>query len=98
MNYSVNLVIFALTKCNLKIINRVTVILNRKIKGFDDITTPAGIFKCYIIDYDVALKMMFKLDFKITEWVAEGIGSVISETRDSGGKLNGSNLLTRFIN
>jgi hypothetical protein len=73
-------------------------ILNRKVTGREDVVTRAGSFNCYKIEYDVAIKMMFKINFKVTEWVAESVGSVKSETRDTNGKLSGSTLLTRLVN
>jgi hypothetical protein len=72
-------------------------ITNRKITGQEEIVTAAGSFNCFKIEYNVSMKMMFKMSMKATEWVAVGVGTVKSETYDSNGKLVGYNLLTRLV-
>jgi hypothetical protein len=69
---------------------------NRKITGEDEITTTAGTFPCYKMEYDVKLKMLVGKSMHIEEYYAEGIGMVSSKTYNAKGKLLGSTELTRF--
>lgn len=72
-----------------------TFITNRIVEGFEDITTPAGTFKCVKITYDVESEAMFmKIKTKVIEWYSLNIGVVRSETYDKKGKLAGFNVLT----
>jgi len=72
-----------------------TTITNRKVDGFEDITTPAGTFKCVKISYDSDSEAMFmKTKNKGIEWYTQNIGLVRSETYDKNGKLMGFNVLT----
>ena len=72
-------------------------ISNRKVVGKETITTPAGTFDCYKITNTSHMKskigINFSADFSGTEWIAEKVGFVKSESFDKKGKLNGSILL-----
>lgn len=76
------------------IVNMTVKILNRQVVSFEDITTPAGTFKCAKITYDVEMKMMGTTRTKVTEWLSEKVGVVRSETYDQKGKLAGYTVLT----
>lgn len=76
------------------ILNMTVKILNRQVVSFEDITTPAGTFKCAKITYDVEMKMMGTTRTKVTEWLSEKVGMVRSETYDQKGKLAGYTVLT----
>jgi hypothetical protein len=68
---------------------------NRKVEGFETITTSAGSFECVKISYEYNSKVMFiKTSGKVIEWYALNVGMVKTETYDSKGKLIGTNLLT----
>jgi len=70
-------------------------VLNRKVEAIEEITVPAGTFKCVKISYDVETKNMFTIRGKGMDWYAEGIGMVKSETYNSKGKLQGYSVLTK---
>lgn len=73
-------------------------ITDRKVEGKESITTPAGTFDCYKISSksttktQMGIKMTF--EFSSTEWIAEKVGMVKSESLDKNGKSNGYTLLT----
>lgn len=69
-------------------------VYNRKIEANEKITTPAGVFDCIKISYDVETKMMFKIQTKGVDWFAKEVGTVRSESYDSKGKLAGYSVLT----
>lgn len=72
-----------------------TTITNRVVDAFEDVTTPAGTFKCVKISYDSQTEAMFmKTTNHIVEWYSVNIGLVRSETYDKKGKLLGFNVLT----
>jgi len=71
-------------------------ILNRKVLMKESITTPAGTFDCFAISYDNETKMGLKMQFKIKEWISEGVGLVRSESYNKNGKLMGYSELTSF--
>ncbi|HEX2934256.1 MAG TPA: hypothetical protein VHO72_02790 [Bacteroidales bacterium] len=75
------------------IMNMTVKILNRQVVSFEDITTPAGTFKCAKITYDVETKLMGTTRTKVTEWLSEKVGMVRSETYDQKGKLAGYSVL-----
>lgn len=71
-------------------------ILNRRITAQEDITTAAGTFSCYKIEYDLQIKIMMKIQIKAAEWIAQDIGTVKSESYNKKGKLTGYSLLTQI--
>ncbi|MBX2944807.1 MAG: hypothetical protein KF725_03150 [Cyclobacteriaceae bacterium] len=72
-------------------------ITDRKVLGKESITTPAGSFDCYkissksTIQSKMGINMTF--DFSTTEWIAEKVGMVKSESFDKNGKSNGYTVL-----
>ena len=70
-------------------------ITNRKVEGFESVTTPAGTFECVKITSDIDSKIMFiKTSGKSVEWFALNVGMVRTESYDAKGKLAGTNILT----
>lgn len=69
-------------------------ITNRKVEAVETITTPAGTFECVKISYDVETKMMVKIRSRVEEWYSKDVGTVMSKTYDSRGKLQGYSQLT----
>jgi len=69
---------------------------NRKVDKKESITTPAGTFDCFALSYDNETKMGLKMQFKIKEWISEGVGVVRSESYNKNGKLMGYSELTSF--
>lgn len=70
---------------------------NRKVEGFETVTTPAGTFECVKISYDYNTKMSFmKKQGHTVEYLAKGIGLVKVESFDKKGKKESSQLLTKL--
>lgn len=63
-------------------------ILNRTVTGQETITTPAGTFDCFKIEYLVETTMMgMKTSAKVRQWIAKGIGTVRTENLSAKGDL-----------
>lgn len=72
-----------------------TVVKNRVVEAFENITTPAGTFKCYKISYDIESKViMANVSGKAVQWFSENVGMVRTESYDKNGKLGGYSVLT----
>ena len=70
-------------------------ILNRTVAGQETITTPAGTFDCYKIEYLVETTMMgMKTSAKVRQWIAKGVGTVRSENLSAKGDLMGYSEVT----
>jgi hypothetical protein len=73
---------------------------NRKVADKEKVTTSAGTWDAYKINYDgfFKIKMMIgigvPMNMKVTEWFVPNFGIVKSETYDKNGKLMGSSMLT----
>jgi hypothetical protein len=62
--------------------NTIIDILNRKVVAQEQITTPAGTFDCFKIEYDFNMKMMgINAAMKAAEWVCLGVGTIKTETK-----------------
>lgn len=60
-------------------------ITNRNVEAVEDISTPAGTFKCCKISSVVKSDMGFiKVENQVTEWYSENIGMVKSVTQNKG--------------
>jgi hypothetical protein len=72
-------------------------ITDRKVAGKESITTPAGTFDCYKITSKTTTQtkmgMNITFEFSTTEWIAEKIGMVKSESVDKNGKSAGYTIL-----
>lgn len=64
-------------------------ISNRKVAAIEDVTVPAGTFKCVKITADVETKLLFTIRAKTVEWYAKEVGLVKSETYSTKDKLQG---------
>jgi hypothetical protein len=73
----------------MSMLNMVIKIYDRKVVAQEDVTTPAGTFKCYKMTSTIETKTMFSMVAKSTEWIALKVGIVRSETYDKNGKLMG---------
>ena len=75
-------------------------VYERKVEGFENVTTPAGTFECVKISFRARTKMgkaiPIKVDMSGAEWFAKGTGLVRSETYDKKNKLTGYTILTEF--
>ena len=71
--------------------------VNRKVEGFEKVTTPAGTYDCVKISQETEMKMMgINRSSKSVNWLAKGIGTVKTENYNAKGKLESSMLLTRL--
>lgn len=77
----------------MKIMGMLTEITQRKVDSKEEITTDAGTFDCYKITYTITVKTMFSVRMEAAEWIADGVGTVKSETY-SRGKSMGYTVLT----
>jgi hypothetical protein len=73
-----------------------TKIYNRKVEALEDITAPAGKFKCAKITYDIESKSMMLIKTKGIEWISAKVGVVRNESYDQNGKLTGYSVLSSF--
>lgn len=69
---------------------------NRRIEGFESVTTPAGTFQCVKYASDTELKSMFTMKSRTVMYMSKNVGSVKVENYDDKGKLQGTQLLTKF--
>jgi hypothetical protein len=68
---------------------------DRTVKAKESLTTTAGTFECYRIEYDIETTVMgMKVVTKSKVWVAKGVGFVKNETYSDKGELMGYSLLT----
>jgi len=70
-------------------------IQNRKVEGQEDVTVPAGTFKCWKISYDLEYKILVNFHGKAIEWICPGKGFIKSESYNKNGKLAGSSVRTK---
>ena len=74
---------------DMAMMNMTTRVYNRKVEAIEKVTTEAGTFECYKITYDVHVDGMIDFNTKGTEWIANDVGAVRTETYDKKGKLTG---------
>ncbi len=67
---------------------------DRKVIGQEDVTTPAGTFNCFVISYNLDMKMGMNQKGSAKQWIAEGVGLVKQEDYNKNGKVTSSSLLT----
>lgn len=73
-------------------------VTERIVEAIEDISTPAGSFKCIVLSQKVSTKMMIRVRGASKEWYAENIGLVRSESYNKKGKLMGYSVLTKLGN
>lgn len=71
---------------------------NRKVVGTETITTPAGTFDCFVIEYTSLTKMGMSRTGKAKQWIAKNVGMVKQEDYNRNGKVTSNSLLTAFNN
>lgn len=71
--------------------------IDRKVVAEESLTTPAGTFDCYVIEYTTKTKMGMARTGKAKQWIAKGVGLVKQEDYNRNGRVLGRNLLTSFI-
>ncbi|MCL6267845.1 hypothetical protein [Flagellimonas myxillae] len=71
--------------------------VDRTVIGEEEITTPAGTFKCVILTYTTEIKMGIKSQGYTKQWLAKNVGMVKTEDYNKkGGKLRSISLLTSY--
>lgn len=73
-------------------------ITDRKVTDLESITTPAGTFNCFVIEYTMDLRMGMSRTGTSKQWIAEGVGMVKQEDYSRNGRVTSSSLLTAFSN
>ncbi|MGV6860873.1 MAG: TapB family protein [Putridiphycobacter sp.] len=74
-------------------------IVDRKVEGFESITTPAGTFNCALITYTSKSKFAFMtVEAKSKTWLSPEVGEVMYEGYDKNGKKMNSKKLVEFVN
>lgn len=76
--------------------NMEVTVTNRKVIAQENLTTPAGTFDCYVIEYTTMTKMGMARTGQAKQWVAKGVGMVKQEDYNNRGRILGRNLLTSF--
>ncbi len=71
-------------------------IKNRKVIAKENVTTPAGTFDCFLIEYDTVMRMGMARTIKSKQWIAAGVGLVKQEDYNNGGRMMNRNVLTAF--
>lgn len=70
---------------------------NRKIEGYESVTTPAGTYNCMKYSSDTEVKStMFTNKSHSIMWMAKNVGTVKMESYDDKNKLDSKMLLTSF--
>lgn len=69
-------------------------VVNRRVEAVESITTPAGTFNCYKITCEVEMHPVISSYMRLVQWIAEGVGTVKSETYEENGKLISDMILT----
>lgn len=76
--------------------NMNVLMIDREVIAQEKLTTPAGTFDCYVIEYTSKVKMGMARTSKAKQWIAKGVGLVKQEDYNKKGKITGRNLLTSF--
>lgn len=77
-------------------VNMTMLMTDREVEKRESVTTPAGIFDCFVISYTSEMQMGMNQTRKGRQWISEGVGMVKQEDYDKKGKLTNSSLLTSF--
>lgn len=67
---------------------------NRKVVSQETVETPSGTYQAHKLTYEMNIKTIMKKSYQVSEWYAEGIGVVKSETYNKKGKLQSSMVLS----
>ena len=72
-------------------------ILSHEVTGREELKTPAGTFKCYIVEMTTEARVFGRKSTSTTRnWYARGLGSIKSETLDENGNITGSQILVKL--
>lgn len=80
------------------VITNTTNITNREVTAHEEISTPAGKFKCYKVEQDISNKMGFiTVQVHSIDWIKEGTGTIRSESYNKKGNLQTVTELVEII-
>jgi len=85
-----------ISNSGMKLMTMTVHVTNRKVEGFEKVTTSAGTFDCVKISFDSEMKMLFKVKVSGVQWFSKNVGIVKSEDYDKKGKLTGSTEITKI--
>lgn len=71
-------------------------ITDRKVMGFETITTPAGTFECVKVYQSSTTKSIIKINSNTITWYCMGVGMIRSEDYSDKGKLRSVSELTAY--
>ena len=72
-------------------------VLSHKVVGREELSTPAGTFKCYIVEMTSETRVLMQKSVTTRRnWYARGVGVVKSETMDNKGDITNSQLLIKL--
>lgn len=78
--------------------NLTTNIINRKVEAHENVSTPAGEFKCYKLSEDIQSKTGFvNVLMRNVIWISKDIGTVRSESYNKKGKLTSVTELVKIV-
>lgn len=80
----------------LQIMNNKYYIKNRKVEAEENVTTPAGTYKCLKISYDFEFKMLGTRTYRTEYWYSQAVGMVKSINYDKKGNVESRTELTKF--
>lgn len=72
-------------------------VINRKIAGIENVTSPAGTWECFKLTEDIEIKSIIKMKGSSITWFNYEAGIVKTESYNEKGKLTGKTLLTELI-
>ncbi len=91
-------VVAVVTNNGVKLITVSSYLRNRKIEGFEKVTTPAGTYNCFKVTYDLEGKAGFvRTHGKSIVWYTRDIGTVKSENFNKKGKLTSKSELIKVL-
>ena len=85
-----------LSNSGVHMMNMSITVSNRKVEALENMTTPAGTFKCYKIASTIETKSMISITTHAVEWMAKNVGVVRSENYNKKGKLTSYMVVTSF--
>lgn len=80
----------------MKLMTMEVLISDRNVLEEDDVSTPAGTFKCFKITQTITTKMGMQMIVKSTEWLSPGTGMIKSESYSGSDKFMGKSELIKI--
>jgi len=75
-----------------------SIISDRNVIDYEEITTPAGTFNCYVISYTNTLRgRLASRTYSSTLWIAEDVGIVKEVTKKRNGRVVSTTILEQYL-